>query len=138
MRSGFAGRGAWTGSTRRAGRRCGTRTVHQARRLEDRHPPAGRPRPPRAEERADCRGARKARLAARGVLAAWGSSLLPPRRRRAWARRCRGQPALFPTLRRLWEQYDHFGGVATPSQIPGIGFEARQELRDLLATLLDV
>ena len=30
--------------------------------------------------------------------------LLPPRRRRAWARRCRGQPALFPTLRRLWGQ----------------------------------
>jgi L-alanine-DL-glutamate epimerase-like enolase superfamily enzyme len=29
-------------------------------------------------------------------------------------------------------------GVATPSQIPGIGFEARQDLRDLLATLLDV
>jgi len=29
-------------------------------------------------------------------------------------------------------------GVATPPQIPGIGFEARQGLRDLLATLLDV
>ena len=29
-------------------------------------------------------------------------------------------------------------GVATPSQIPGIGFEARQDLRDLIATLLDV
>jgi L-alanine-DL-glutamate epimerase-like enolase superfamily enzyme len=29
-------------------------------------------------------------------------------------------------------------GVATPPQIPGIGFEARQDLRDLLATLLDV
>ena len=29
-------------------------------------------------------------------------------------------------------------GVATPSQIPGIGFEARPDLRDLLATLLDV
>jgi D(-)-tartrate dehydratase len=28
-------------------------------------------------------------------------------------------------------------GVATPPQIPGIGFEARQDLRDLLATLLD-
>jgi hypothetical protein len=29
-------------------------------------------------------------------------------------------------------------GVATPSQIPGIGFEARQDLRDLFATLLHV
>jgi L-alanine-DL-glutamate epimerase-like enolase superfamily enzyme len=29
-------------------------------------------------------------------------------------------------------------GVATPPQIPGIGFEARQDLRDLLATLLDM
>ena len=29
-------------------------------------------------------------------------------------------------------------GVATPPHIPGIGFEARQDLRDLLATLLDV
>src|SRR5215470_3813777 len=30
------------------------------------------------------------------------------------------------------------GGVATPPQIPGIGFEARQRLRGLLATLLDM
>jgi L-alanine-DL-glutamate epimerase-like enolase superfamily enzyme len=29
-------------------------------------------------------------------------------------------------------------GVATPPQIPGIGFEARHDLRDLLATLLNV
>jgi L-alanine-DL-glutamate epimerase-like enolase superfamily enzyme len=29
-------------------------------------------------------------------------------------------------------------GVATPPQIPGIGFEVRQHLRDLLATLLDM
>jgi hypothetical protein len=28
-------------------------------------------------------------------------------------------------------------GIATPPQIPGIGFEARQGLRDQLATLLD-
>ena len=28
-------------------------------------------------------------------------------------------------------------GVATLPQIPGIGFEARQHLRDLFATLLD-
>jgi D(-)-tartrate dehydratase len=29
-------------------------------------------------------------------------------------------------------------GIATPPQIPGIGFEARQDLRDLLATLVNV
>ena len=56
---------------------------------------------------ADHRAAGEVRLAARRLLATRWPSLLPACCSSAWARRCRGQPALFPALRRLRRRNEH-------------------------------
>src|SRR6266851_9981266 len=108
--------------------------------VETRVRPPFRPRPLLRPARlsADCRGARKARLAAHGVLAAWRPSLLPACRSRSPARRPEVNPLCFQPFGGYGDDTIISEGVATPPQIPGIAFEARQSLRDLLATLLDV